>query len=442
MATHTQTINRNETETGFRGQDDLYPAASGLVTAIDVGTTKVCALLGEKQPTGGIKFLAHSTTPCNGLRKGSVVDITTTSSAIKSAVRDLESSTGYKIDSAFISVTGAHISFQNRRDKLQPLTSTDVITADALSESGFPSITPDDPGQKLIQAIRMNYCVDGEVDIRNPIGMHSDELEIETHVVTGQTEILDRLSKAVRQAGISMTGMILEPLASAFAVLTDDEKERGVVMIDIGGGTTDIVAFKNGKICYTGVIPVGGFQFTNDIAITLNTPFQLAEKSKIRYGSTELHPLDGNKDVSFEVDDEGRALKVKASDINQIIRERAFELARLVQIKLSDSGLDENIINNIVLTGGASNLRGLVEFLRRTLSVEIRKGNPKEFLGLPEELRDGMYATSAGMLLWAMEEDPVSEDRGENPHNQNLIEEGARTGILWGLLNSINKLMP
>ena len=441
MATYTQAISRKEIDTGSRGQDGLYPAAPGLITAIDVGTTKVCAFLGEKQPTGGIKLLAHSTIPCNGLRKGSVVDITTTSSAIKDAVRDIESSTGYKIDSAFISVTGAHISFQNRRDKLQPVTNTDVITADALSETGFPAVDPGDPGQKLIQAIRMNYCVDGEGDIRNPIGMHSDKLEIETHVVSGQAEILDRLSKSVREAGISMKGMVLEPLASAFAVLTDDEKERGVVMIDIGGGTTDIVAFKNGKICYTGVIPIGGFQFTNDIAMTLNTSYQLAEKSKIRYGSTELHPLDGNKDVSLEVDDEGRALKVKASDINQIIRERAFELARLVQIKLTDSGLEQAVTNNIVLTGGASNLRGLVEFLRRTLSLEVRKGDPKELLGLPEELKDGMYATSAGMLLWAADQVPAAEGRGEISQNKNLIEEGTRTGILWGLLNSISKLM-
>ena len=445
----TSTVSMRETDVEVMGRSAKPAAASralkrataDMMTAVDVGTTKVCVITGRKSARGGIDVLGHATVQSRGLRKGSVTDVEATSDAIRRAVEQVEEKTGYQVDSAFVGVTGAHVSFQNRRDKLSPSNDVGVITADSLTGSTRSFGSVKDPHRQTIQAVRTSYSVDGEEGIRNPIGMHSDNIEVETHVVVGLSELIEKVEKAVGLAGVKVSSMVMEPIASGMAVLTEEEKEKGVVMVDMGGGTTDLVAFKDGQICYTGAIPVAGFQFTNDIAMMFNTYYEAAEDAKIRFGSAELYSTLENEDLEFPVKGRDMRLKVRGNEISQLTRQRAQELAKLIGLKLYKAGLDEETRSRVVLTGGASNLQGMDVLMRNTLShwttsVHVRRGTPESAGKLPEELSDAIYSTGVGMLLWAAANDgPVPAD-AEMASNRHIGDgNGSRSGIrnMFGL---------
>ena len=419
----------------------LERATADMMTAIDVGTTKVCVITGRKGARGGIDVMGHATVKSRGLRKGSVTDVEATAEAIREAVAQVEEETGYRIESAFVGVTGAHVSYRNRKDKLSPSGQNGVITAGSLAGAARSYGSVEDSERQAIQSVRTSYSVDGEEGIRNPIGMHSDNIEVETHVVVGLTEILDKVERAVERARVKMASMVMEPIASGMAVLTEEEKERGVVMVDMGGGTTDLVAFKDGQICYTGVIPVAGFQFTNDIAMMFNTYYEAAEDAKLRYGSAELYSTAENEEFEFPVRGQDMRLKVRGNEISQITRQRAQELAKLVGMKLDKAGLDEETRSRIVLTGGASNLQGLDVLMRNTLShwtasVQVRRGRPEDVGDVPEELSDAAYSTGVGMLLWAAANDgPVPVDAGfaSNRHVEDGNGRGGGIRNMFGL---------
>ena len=413
---------------------------AGIVVAIDVGTTKVCTIAGRRDPSlKGVDVLGYSVVPNTGLRKGVVSDMVATEKAVRQSVQDVEQETGYSVESAFVGVTGSHVTFENRRDKLAP-GEHDVITAEDLNRPAEISASATEPGRKVIHAIRMAYALDGEAGIRNPLGMHSRDLEVETHLVTGRSSFLDKLVQAVRNAGVDVSGLILEPMASGLAVLTTQEKERGAVIVDIGGGTTDLVCFRRGQLCYTGVIPVGGYQFTNDIAFTFNTSQEAAEAAKLKYGGTELPAARANRvEVSLPVEGRDMDIKVKSQEISQLTRERAQELACLIKLKLYE---DEGQITatRVVLTGGTSNLPGLAELMQRSLSIPVRLGEPDIRGTIPERLRDPAYATSVGILLWAVTEHVAASRDAELSSNQ---RNGAgRKGFLSGLLRLVRTVMP
>lgn len=450
MATSTVAMRETGVEVMSRS---TKPAAAGrvreratvdMMTAIDVGTTKVCVITGRKSAKGGIEVLGHATVQSRGLRKGSVTDVEATADAIRRAVEQVEEEIGYQIDSAFVGVTGAHVSFQNRRDKLSPNSDVGVITADALSGSARPFGSVRDPHRQMIQAVRTSYSVDGEEGIRNPIGMHSENIEVETHVVVGQSDLLEKVEKAVGLADVKLASMVMEPIASGMAVLTEEEKEKGVVMVDMGGGTTDLVAFKDGQICYTGVIPVAGFQFTNDIAMMFNTYYEAAEDAKIRYGSAELYSTLENEELELPVKGRDMRLKVRGNEISQLTRQRAQELAKLICLKLDKAGLDEETLSRVVLTGGASNLQGMDVLMRNTLSHwttsgQVRRGAPEGVGDLPEELADATYSTGVGMLLWAAANDgPVPAD-AEIASNRHMEDGNGRKGGIRNMFGLFGK---
>ena len=419
----------------------LKRPASDMMTAIDVGTTKVSVITGRRTARGGIEVMGHATVQSRGLRKGSVTDVDATAHAIRSAVEQVEEESGYQIESAFVGVTGAHVSFQNRRDRLSPSSRAGVITADSLAGQARSFGNVGDPQRQMIQAVRTSYSVDGEEGIRNPIGMHSDNIEVETHVVVGLSELIEKVEQAVEMADVKMTSMVMEPIASGMAVLTEEEREKGVVMVDMGGGTTDLVAFKEGHICYTGTIPVAGFQFTNDIAMMFNTYYEAAESAKIRFGSAELYSTRENEELEFPVKGRDMRLKVRGNEISQLTRQRAQELAKLIGLKLDKAGLDEETRSRVVLTGGASNLQGMDVVMRNTLShwttsVEVRRGTPENAGKLPDELADATYSTGVGMLLWAAANDgPVPADAEIASNRLNGDGDGRRAGIrsMFGL---------
>ena len=422
----------------------LERAPADMMTAIDVGTTKVCVITGRMSAGGGIEVIGYATVNSRGLRKGSVTDVGATSDAIRRAVEQVEEQTGYQVDSALVGVTGAHVSFQNRRDRLSPRRDVGVITADSLTGSARRLGSVKDPQHQMIQAVRTSYSVDGEEGIRNPIGMHSDNIEVETHVVVGLSELIEKVEKAVELADVKLDSMVMEPIASGMAVLTDEEKAKGVVMVDMGGGTTDLVAFKDGQICYTGVIPVAGFQFTNDIAMMFNTYYESAEHAKIRYGSAELYSTLENEVFEFPVKGRDMRLKVRGNEISQLTRQRAQELAKLIGLKLDKAGLDEETRSRVVLTGGASNLQGMDVLMRNTLShwttsVQVRRGIPEGAGKLPEEISDATYSTGVGMLLWAAANDGLVPADAEIASSRRKGDGNGRKGGIRNMFGLFGK---
>ncbi|MBM3934957.1 MAG: cell division protein FtsA [SAR202 cluster bacterium] len=376
-----------------------------LFAAIDVGTTKICTVLARKLGANGLEVIDYAIVPSHGLKKGNVTDTSATEAAIRQCVLDLEKRTGYRIKSAFVGVTGSHVDFENRRDRLEPASGGRVITQKDMyrtPEAATEAVS--DPGRRLIHAIRISYALDGETGIRNPVGMHSREVEVETHMVTGAAAFLNRLQQTVEAAGVKVASLVLEPLASALAVLTPEEKERGAILVDIGGGTTDVVVFKNGAIYYSGVIPVGGYQFTNDIALTFNTTYEAAEVAKVKYANVDVQAsaLAGDEPVSLPIVGRGAELKVQRMEICQLARERAMELTRLLKLMLEDDRMGDPSNHRIVLTGGASNMSGFAALVQRGLGISVRQGMPTVRGVMPPELRAPAYSTVLGMLQWAM----------------------------------------
>ena len=450
MATSTVAMRETDVEVGSLAAKAaaasrvLEHAPADIMTAIDVGTTKVCVITGRMSAGRGIEVMGFATVSSRGLRKGSVTDVGATSDAIRRAVEQVEEQTGYQVDSAFVGVTGAHVSFQNRRDKLSPRRDVGVVTADSLTGSARRFGSMSDPNHQMIQAVRTSYSVDGEEGIRNPIGMHSDNIEVETHVVVGLSELIEKVEKAVELADVKLASMVMEPIASGMAVLTDEEKVKGVVMVDMGGGTTDLVAFKDGQICFTGVIPVAGFQFTNDIAMMFNTYYEAAEHAKIRYGSAELYSTLENEVFEFPVKGRDMRLKVRGNEISQLTRQRAQELAKLIGLKLDKAGLDEETRSRVVLTGGASNLQGMDVLMRNTLShwttsVQVRRGTPEGAGELPEEISDATYSTGVGMLLWAAANDGLVPADAEIASSRRSGDGNGRKGGIRNMFGLFGK---
>ena len=412
-----------------------------MVAALDVGTTKVCAILGRKTVRRGVDIVGHSIVPCNGLRKGNVSDITATENAVRQSVQELERRTGFRIESAFVGLTGSHVSFENRRDRLDSMGDKGVITSEDLNRSPKTlHAAANEPGRRVIHAVKMSYSLDGKEGIRNPLGMHSRNVEVETHLVTGRVVLINRLVQAVENAGVRVNNLVLEPLASGLAVLEPQEKERGAIIVDIGGGTTDVVCFKKGRIFYTGVIPVGGFQFTNDIVVTFNTSYETAEAAKLRYASTEMQaPAADDEEILLPIAGRDVDKKVQRQEICQLIRERAQELARLIKLKLYEQG-EKLSADRLVLTGGTSNLPGLPTLLQRSLAIPVRQGVPILRGALPEELRNSAYATSVGILLWAIAEHVPSSMEGQS--SSNGIKEPGPEGLVSSLIRRLSNVMP
>ncbi len=411
-----------------------------IVAAIDVGTTKVCTVVGRKSGKRGLEVLGYSSVPCRGLRKGNVTDGAATANAIRESIRNVEQSTGRNIQSAFVGVTGSHVGFTNRKDKLDDAGTNGVITSDDMNRT--PKSLKEaakEPGRDVLHTIRTSYTLDGESGIRNPVGMHSENVEVETHVVTAGKAFVQRLVDAVEEAGITVKSLVLEPLASGMAVLTSNEKERGTVLVDIGGGTTDVVGFKQGRVYYTGVIPVGGYQFTNDIAMTYNTPYEDAEDAKLKHASADIHAARPDEFVRLSVEGRDDELQVPRQEICQLVRERAFELSRMVKLKLDNERIDPADDVRLVVTGGASNLPGLAPVMEKNLGIPVRQGVPKIDGDVPIELKDPTYATGLGILVWATTDYvPEAPPKKTEPQRVNAKN---RTGVLDRLLVGVNRML-
>jgi cell division protein FtsA len=374
-----------------------------LMVGIDIGTSKVVAIVGEITNEGKINIVGLGSHPSQGLKKGVVVNIESAVNSIQSAVEEAELMAGCQIYSAFTGIAGSHIRSINShgivaiRDR--EVTQTDV---DRVIDAAKAVAIPAD--QKILHILPQEFIIDNQNSIREPIGMSGVRLEAKVHIVTGAVSAAQNIIKCLKRCGLVASDIVLEQFASSQSILTDDEKELGVCMIDIGGGTTDIAIFTDGAIRHTAVIPIAGDQVTNDIAIALRTPARNAEEIKLKYACALQDLADTNQmiDIPTVGDRPGRHLSKRS--LAEVVEARYEELFTLVAAEIRRSGLEELISAGIVLTGGASKVEGAIELAERIFKMPIRLGTPQFVTGLSDIIHNPVYATGVGLLLYGMQQ--------------------------------------
>jgi len=365
------------------------------IGAIDVGTTKVATIMAD---TDGMSFriLGVGIVPSHGLQKGMVVNLNEAKESIRKSVKMAEETAGYKMESAFVGVTGRTITSQNNHGVITINRNDRLVRPGDLKRVLNVARSVKVPSDsKLLHVIPRNYIVDGQEGVKNPVGMHGFRLDVETHIITAAVTSVQNLTKCIRGAGVEIEDLVLEPLASAEAVLTPEEKQDGVILADIGGGTTDIAIFKDNSIMHTAVLPVAGYQVSRDISIGLGLSFELAEEMKKKYGS--VVPVDqeaGDKTIS------GDGHSISYLDLSEIIRVRIEELLRLIMLELPGADFAKLVPSGMVLTGGGANLPGIAELGADVTRLPVRIGVPPNLYGVSDVLRDPAYATVVGLLLW------------------------------------------
>lgn len=385
------------------------------IVGLDVGTTKVCAVVGEMRRDGQVNVLGMGVGPTRGLSKGVVVNIGEVVSSITIAVEKAERLAGCKIGSAYVGVAGAHITSLNSRGVVSLGRSGRDIAAEDVSKAVEASRAITIPPQReVIHVIPRAFIVDGQEGVRDPVGMAGMRLEVETHIVTGTATALHNLVRCVQQAGVELDEMVLEPLASSEASLTAAEKKLGVALVDIGGGTTDIAIFIDGSIWHTISLPVGGNHLSNDISIVLRVPFDQAESLKVEHGQAQptikYGPLAVRANEEAE-EEEGDALEVTTFSgeneqvsrrlLCEVINARVEEIFALVAKEIKRSGYDGLLPAGVVLTGGSAQLPGIAEVARNVLKMPIRVGTLTQLGGMTG-LNGPAYSTAVGLLLWGL----------------------------------------
>jgi len=371
-----------------------------ILTSIDVGTTKVCTIISEVDEGFGIRVVGVGVVPSNGLHKGLVVNINEARESIRGSVRKAEQTSGYKVESAYIGVTGRHVSSMNNRGVVAITRGDRLVRREDLKRVLSCAQNIKVPSERrLLHVIPRGYAVDGQVGIKNPVGMHGFRLDVETHIITAAVTSVQNLIKCVRSIGIDIDDLILEPLASSEAILSEDEKQVGVILADIGGGTTDIAVFKESSIWHTAILPVAGYQLTRDVAIGLGLPFDVAEEMKKRYGSV-MPVYESKAETTSAISADGHG--VSYQDLCEIIRARVEEIIRLILLEMPRSDYEELVPAGLVLTGGSANLSGIEALGRDVLRLPVRVGVPTDMSGITDVLRDPAYATSVGLLLWGL----------------------------------------
>ncbi len=372
--------------------------AKNLIVGLDIGTSKAVALVAEQREDGALEILGMGSHESKGLKKGVVVNIDATVSAISRALEEAELMADCRIASAYVGIAGSHIKSFNSTGmvaiKDREVTALDVERAmDTARAVNIPT------DQQILHVLRQEFIIDGQDDVREPIGMSGVRLEVKVHMVTGAVSAAQNIVKCVRRCGIEVNDLILQPLASARAVLSDDESDLGVCLVDIGGGTTDVAIFTQGAIRHTAVIPIAGDQITSDIAMALRTPTADAENIKISHGVALRQLADPNQMIEVPGIGERAPRALSRQTLAEVIEPRVEELFSLVQQVLRDSGFEELLSSGIVLTGGSSVMQGMVELGEEIFHMPVRVGLPRYAGGLAEVVRSPRYATAVGLIL-------------------------------------------
>ena len=387
-----------------------------IISCIDVGTTKIASIMATPGQNG-LQVLGVGVTHSKGMHKGLVVNLTEAKEAIRNSVKRAEQASGYKMESAYVGVTGRHISSLNKKGVISISRNDRLVRTDDLKrvlQSARTFTIPSD--HKLLHVIPRGYAVDGQAGVKNPVGMHGSRLDVETHVITAAVASVQNLVKCVRGANVDIDDLVLEPLASSEAVLREDERDAGVILADIGGGTTDIAIFKDGSIWHTAIIPVAGYQITRDIAIGLGMPFETAEQIKRKYGS--VMAVSDSADAST-VNLNTNGFGVSYQDLTDIIKARVEEIIKLIALELPTNFYKE-VPAGLVLTGGCANLRGIAALGNEMLGLPVRIGVPTGVYGLADILPDPTFATAVGLLLWGSNQEEGSQGWKTQGLNESL----------------------
>ncbi|MDJ0881100.1 MAG: cell division protein FtsA [Gammaproteobacteria bacterium] len=401
-------------------------AENNLIVGLDIGTSKVVAIVGEVTVEGEIEIIGIGTQPSRGLKKGVVVNIESTVQSIQRAVEEAELMAGCQIRSVYAGIAGSHVKSINSHGivaiKDKEVTPADVSRViDAAKAVAIPA------DQRILHVLPQEFLIDNQEGIRDPVSMSGVRLESRVHLVTGAVSAAQNIIKCVRRCGLEVDDVILEQLASSAAVLTDDEKELGVCLVDIGGGTTDIAIFTEGAIRHTAVIPIAGDQVTNDIAVALRTPTQYANDLKIKYACAlrQLASDDETIEVPSVGDREPRRLARQT--LAEVVEPRYEELLSLVQAELRRSGFEEICAAGVVLTGGSSKMDGVIELAEEIFHMPVRLGVPQHVSGLVDVIRNPIHATGVGLLLFG--------NKQQNNFSSRELEENSGDS-LWKKMKS------
>lgn len=373
-----------------------------MIVGLDIGTSKVVAIVGEIGADGEIEIVGIGSNPSKGMKKGVVVNIESTVQSIQRAVEEAELMAGCQIHSVYVGIAGSHIRSLNSHG-IVAIKDKEVFGLDLERVIDAAQAVAIPADQKVLHILPQEYVIDNQEGIKEPLGMSGVRLEAKVHLVTCAVNAAQNIEKCIRRCGLEVEEIILEQLASSYAVLTEDERELGVCLVDIGGGTTDIAIFTEGSIRHTGVIPIAGDQVTNDIAMALRTPTQYAEEIKIKYACalTQLAGPDETIKVPSVGDRPPRDLSRQS--LAEVVEPRYDELFTLVQAELRRSGFEDMVPAGIVLTGGTSKMEGAVELAEEIFHMPVRVGFPQAVQGLTDIVRNPIYATSVGLLQYGVE---------------------------------------
>ncbi|HEY9397982.1 MAG TPA: cell division protein FtsA [Burkholderiales bacterium] len=379
----------------------MRPAAKenlNLIVGLDIGTSKVIALVADVQPDGTLEIMGMGTHDSKGLRKGVVVNIEATVNAIQRALEEAELMADCKIDRVFTGIAGSHIRSFNSTGMVA-IKDKEVAPLDVQRVIETARAMPIPTDQQVLHILTQEFVVDGQDGIREPLGMSGVRLEVKVHIVTGAVSAAQNIVKCVRRCGLEVADLILQPLASSIAVLSEDEKELGVCLVDIGGGTTDIAVFREGAIRHTAVIPIAGDQVTSDIAMALRTPTPEAEQIKLHHGCALRQLADPDQMVEVPGLGDRGSRQLSRQMLAEVIEPRIEELYTLIQQVLRQSGFEDLLSSGIVLTGGSSVMQGMVELGEEIFHMPVRLGVPRYAGGLAEVVQNPRFATAMGLLL-------------------------------------------
>jgi len=385
------------------------------IAAIDVGTTKICTLIGEVDEAGTLRTVGVGLVPSRGMRKGMVVNVARASEAILESVERAERLSGYTVERALVMAGGQHISAVNSRGVAAISRGNRGVTLGDINRVlEAARAIPLAHNRQIIHLIPRFYTLDGQEGIRDPLGLHGFRLEVDAHVATGSSTAIRNLIKCVEAADVEVADLLMQPLAAAEAVLTEAEREMGVAVVDIGGGTTDIGIFIDDAICHTVILPTGGKHLTNDIAVGLRAPFSSAEEIKVRCGHALPEALEEERIEIVPFGGEGRR-SVSRRFLAQIIRARMEEIFDLIQQEIKRSGYSGLLPAGIVLCGGTGSLKGIEALGREVMQLPIRVGHPHDMYGLTDMIKGPACATSVGLLLWTLHHPQVEAPEPEGP---------------------------
>jgi len=394
---------------------------SKLIVGLDIGTSKVLAIVGEVNSEDEVEIIGYGHHPATGMRKGVVANIEETVTAIQRAVEEAELMAGCQIYSVFAGIAGAHINSFNSHGVVAVRDSeVDESDVERVIESAKAVAIPND--QSILHVLPQEFIIDGQEGIRHPIGMNGIRLEANLHMVTASVSSEKNIEKCIRRCGLEVDDIILEQLASCESVLTNDEKELGVCLVDIGGGTTDIAVYSEGAVRHTAVIPVAGDQITNDIAIALRTPTQSAEELKKRYACAlrQLAPVEESIEVKTVGDRPPR--KLSKQTLAEVVEPRIEELFELIKVDLRRNGFDHLIRSGVVLTGGSSKMEGMIELAEEIFHLPVRLGMPKYLGGLSEVVKNPIYSTGVGLVQFG---------HGNQSGPKAKAKTESRAGAMW-----------